>query len=186
MSASAKQDNLFFAICQERKCKACRTAWLLEIKHLQNSGYWFQKKGEKKRGWGTRLWSQVVAPAHARWVFYCLLIIARLLLVRIYWSRQPAWLLSACEADTSCVTAARWGRRPLSLLGLQKPALFMPQRHQEQLYLPLGVKMDEAQLCLLLLYVLQEWIFKGFETFTEETVSPFRCHIHWFLTPWIA
>lgn len=77
-----------------------------------------KKKGEKKRGWGARLWSQVVAPAHARWVFYCLLIIARLLLVRIYWSRQPAWLLSACEADTSCVTAARWGRRPLSLLGL--------------------------------------------------------------------
>lgn len=152
---SCKQDYPFFAICQERKCKACRTAWLLEIKHWQNSGYRsLKKKWGKKSGWGARLWSRVVAPAHARCGFYCLLIIARLLLGRIYWSRQPAWLLSACEP------LVRWGRRPLSLLGpAEAGSLHAAQRYQEQLDLPLGVKMDEAQLRLLLLDVQQEGTF---------------------------
>lgn len=86
-----------------------RCAGLLEIKHLQNSGYRFLKnmgKRGKKRGGGGSLWSQVVAPAHARCVFYCFLIIVQLLLGRIYWNTQPARLLTAYEADTSLVTAA--------------------------------------------------------------------------------
>lgn len=41
----------------------------------------------------------------ARCVFYCLIIIAALLLVRIYWSRQAACLLNAYEAETSCSSA---------------------------------------------------------------------------------
>lgn len=110
-----------------------------------------KKKGGKKSGWGARLWSQVVAPAHARCGFYCLLMIARLLHGRIYWSRQPAWLLSACG------TLVRSGRRPLSLLGPN--SLHAAQRYREQLHLPLGVKMDEAQLRLQLLDVQQEGTF---------------------------
>lgn len=41
----------------------------------------------------------------ARCVFYCLIIIAALLLARIYWSRQAACLLNAYEAETSCSSA---------------------------------------------------------------------------------
>lgn len=68
-----------------------RCAGLLEIKRLQNSGYRFLKnmgKRGKKRGGGGSLWSQVVAPVHARCVFYCFVIIVQLLLGRIYWNSQ--------------------------------------------------------------------------------------------------
>lgn len=69
----------------------------------------FKKHGEtgRKRGGGGSLWSRVVAPAHARCVFYCSLIIVQLLLGRIYWNRQAARLLTAYEAHTSCVTGRR-------------------------------------------------------------------------------
>lgn len=54
----------------------------------------------------------------------------------------------------------RWGRRPLSLLGpAEASSLHAAQRYQEQLDLPLGVKMDEARLRLLLLDVQQEGTF---------------------------
>lgn len=98
--------------------KVCRTSgdqtlakqWLLILKN------------EKKHGGGASLWSQVVAPAHARRVFYCFLIIVRLLLGRIYWSRQPARLQNAYEVGSSCVTAtvARRGEGPYLCWAVQK------------------------------------------------------------------
>lgn len=139
-----------------------RCAGLLEIKHLQGSGYWFLKS----HGGGASLWSQVVAPAHARCVFYCFLIIVQLLLGRIYWNRQPARLLTAYEADTSCVTLRRGGRGQ---------ALSLPGRAEDALRACLSVEPEAAVwtfsredewgllvngfLCFLHLYVLQEHIF---------------------------
>lgn len=102
-----QQNKIIFSLQFVRSINARRAgqACMTSGDQTQNSGYWFQKKEKKKGGWGARLWSQVVAPAHARCVFYCLLIIARLLLGRIYWSRQPAWLISACEAEDGWSTA---------------------------------------------------------------------------------
>lgn len=69
------------------------------------------KRG-KKRGQKGLLSTEAVvfdlersAEPLARCVFYCLIIIAALLLARIYWSRQAACLLNAYEAETSCSSA---------------------------------------------------------------------------------
>lgn len=147
LAALAKQDNLSTQCVR----KVCRTSgdqtlakqWLPIFK--KNMG----KRGGKRGGGGT-LWSQVVAPAHARCVFYCFLIIVQLLLGRIYWNRQPARLLTAYEADTSCVTAAavRRGKG-----GGQKTLLMHACRwNQEQQCDNLAVKMKEACYARLLVF----------------------------------
>lgn len=48
-SVPAKQDNLFFAICQEHKCKACRIG--VHDFWRSNTKQWLliSKKGEKKK-----------------------------------------------------------------------------------------------------------------------------------------
>lgn len=111
-----QQNNITFSMQFVRK--VCRTSgdqtlakqWLLILKN------------EKKHGGGASLWSQVVAPAHARCVFYCFLIIVGVLLGRIYWSRQPARLQNAYEVGSACVTAmaVRRGEGPYLCWAVQK------------------------------------------------------------------
>lgn len=66
----------------------------------QNSGCWWKSLSLRASG----LWSQVVALVLARCVFYCFLIIARLLSGSLYWSRQAG-------RQAACLTAkCLWGR----------------------------------------------------------------------------
>lgn len=88
--------------CLQPKCKACRTA-KLEIKHSPKQGL-LMKKPVVEGQWS--LISSGSLLALARCVFYCFLIIARLLSGSLYCSRQAAWLLNAYEADTSSRSAA--------------------------------------------------------------------------------
>lgn len=74
---------------------------LQEIKRWPEQQVADEKEQKKKRRW---LAVFDLEPL-ARCVFYCLIIIAALLVARIYWSRQAACLLNAYEAETSCSSA---------------------------------------------------------------------------------
>lgn len=119
------------------------------------------------------LWSKVVALALARCVFYCFLIIARLLPGRIYWSRQAASVLNAYEADTSCAStaAATWG---WSLGDLCWPVWKMAfvlhacQRNQGDGFLD----KDGWSMCYLVLFS-DEWI-----TYSDIIITG-ACRFFW-------
>lgn len=99
----------------------------------QTSGCWWKSLSLRASG----LWSQVVALALTRCVFYCFLIIARLLSGSLYCSRQAAWLLNAYEAYTSFASAAvaecggEEGVRVAALCGSQ-PSTFMHVRETRE------------------------------------------------------
>lgn len=88
--------------------EACRTQ---PRSNAGQSSELLMKKREKRGQKGLLSTEAVVfdlersAEPLARCVFYCLIIIAALLLARIYWSRQAACLLNAYEAETSCSSA---------------------------------------------------------------------------------
>lgn len=132
------------------------------------------------------LWSVMAVQAFARCMFYCFLIIVRLLPGTVYWSKKAPRCLS-CRYLLHFRSSSDVGWDSYCIAGLLEYALHVPRVSEE----PYRERCTcfkittnvSAQLCLLSLYVGQKLVHWGLSTITSGTslssISPLLCHVQW-------